>query len=273
MAFRISITKADVQDALTTQGYTNTRAAKLDNLDVAVSTRSVPGDAMDLNSSAQTKVRTEATNALTNQGYTTTRAGYLDRLDVAVSSRAAPGAAMDLVAAAKDAIWNVIIPATPTAGSYGERIKNNLNAAVSTRAVPGDAMDLNASAETKVRTQVDNALAGIGATSARMAKLDYIGSPVTQSGSVAAASNTSGLVVTLDTNNRTVVEVRYTAGAAASFTMECSDDNTTWYTADSFSESAAVTNKIIGYLNGRRYVRFKSPTTGIDLSFQLTALL
>jgi len=273
MAFRAGISKADVQDVMTTQGYTTTRAGNLDRLDVAVSTRAVAGDAMDLNAAAETKVQTQATTALTNQGYTTARAGYLDRLDAAVSSRAAPGAEMDLVAAAKEAIWNVLIPGTPTAGSYGERIKNNLNAAVSTRAVPGDAMDLTAGAEAKVNAQADTALADAGVTVARMTKLDLVGNPVTQSDSVAAASNTTGLTVTLDTGNRTVVEIKYTAGAAASFTVESSDDNSTWYTADSFSESEAVTNKIIGYLNGRRYVRFKSTTTSIDLSFQLTALL
>jgi hypothetical protein len=39
---------ADIQTAMTNQGYTTGRAPGLDNLDVAVSTRSVPGDAMAL---------------------------------------------------------------------------------------------------------------------------------------------------------------------------------------------------------------------------------
>lgn len=165
--------------------------------------------------------------------------------------------------------------ALTTQGYTSARAPNldRLDVAVSTRATVGDAMDLTAGAEAKVRTQADNALAAAGVTSARMAKLDKIAVPVTASGSVTAASNTAGLVVSLDTENRSVVEVRYTASAAASFMMEGSDDNVTWYTAESFSESEPVTDKITGYLNGRRYVRFKSPTTGIDLSFQITALL
>jgi hypothetical protein len=39
---------SDVQTALTNQGYTAARAPSLDNLDAAVTTRAVPGDAMDL---------------------------------------------------------------------------------------------------------------------------------------------------------------------------------------------------------------------------------
>lgn len=42
----------DVQTALNSEGYTSARATNLDNLDVAVSTRAAPGDAMDLNSTA-----------------------------------------------------------------------------------------------------------------------------------------------------------------------------------------------------------------------------
>lgn len=65
---------ADVQTALTNQGYTAARAPNLDNLDAAISS---------LNDLAIADVQT----ALTNQGYTAGRAPNLDNLDVAVSTR------------------------------------------------------------------------------------------------------------------------------------------------------------------------------------------
>lgn len=45
---------ADVQTALTNQGYTAARAPNLDNLDAAVSTRAAPGDAMALTAAERT---------------------------------------------------------------------------------------------------------------------------------------------------------------------------------------------------------------------------
>lgn len=62
--------------ALTNQGLTTTRAAKLDNLDTTVSSRAVSGAAMSINASGITHIGT----ALTNQGLTAARAGYLDNI-------------------------------------------------------------------------------------------------------------------------------------------------------------------------------------------------
>lgn len=46
------LSQADVQAAMTAQGYTAARAPGLDNLDAAVSSRAAPGDAMDLTAAA-----------------------------------------------------------------------------------------------------------------------------------------------------------------------------------------------------------------------------
>ncbi|MEK7848936.1 MAG: hypothetical protein AAB270_08425 [Chloroflexota bacterium] len=340
MPFRISLTKGDVQSALTDQGYTATRAGYLD---AAISSRAAPGAAMALASPYDARLDAAVSTRANGADWTAARAAYLDaaissraapgaamalaspydaRLDAAISSRAAPGAAMDLVAAAKAALWNEAIPGTPTAGSFGEEIKRHkdnltttrvtnldrldaaissrpsgtdwtaaragyLDAAISSRAAPGAAMALaspydarlDAAVSTRASpTDVDTQLGNRGVTTARMAKLDALLDRGINSGSVTAAANTAGLTVSLDTGGgvdraRSVVEVRYTAGAAASFLAEGSDDNTTWYEGDSFSEAAAVTNKLIGYLNTHRYFRFRSPTTGIDLSFEVRALL
>jgi hypothetical protein len=304
--------------------WTATRASYLD---AAISSRAAPGAAMTLTAGERDAIWNTAIPATPAAGsygervknnldatissradgaaYTAARAANLDNLDALISSRAAPGAAMDLVAGAKTAIWNEAIPATPTAGSYGERIKNNLDAtissrpsgadwtatrasyldaAISSRAAPGAAMSLaspyDARLDVAVSSRADGAaytaaraanLDNIGAT--RMARLDLVGAGVSNSGSVAAASNTAGLTVSLDTAERGIVEVRYSCGGAADFYAEGSEDNVTWYEGDSFSEGAAVTDKVVGYLNTFRYFRFRSPTTGIDLTFNIKALL
>ena len=237
MPFRITMRSSDVQQALTDQGYTAARAPNLDRLDANISTRAAPGDILV----------DPATDKIDGS-----------QIDAAISSRAAPGAAMDIVAAARAAIWNELIPATPAAGSFGERVKNNLDAAVSTRATPAD---------------VDTQLGNRRVTITRMAKLDTVSAQARALDSVTAAGNTAGLTVQLDTGYRTVVEIRYSCGGAADFFVEGSDDGITWYVGDSFSEVGAVTDNIVGYLSARRYIRMRSPTTGIDLFFELVALL
>lgn len=282
MPFRISMTKGDVQDAMSSQGYTATRAPKLDQLDAAVSSRAAPGAPMDLTAGAETKVKTQAQGALTDQGYTTTRAPKLDNLDTAVSSRAASGAAMDLVAAARAAIWNELVPGTPDPGSYGERLKNNLDVAVGTRPSGSDYTptraskldNLDAAITTRASpAEVDTKLADRGVTSARMAKMDMMGAAASASG---AADSGAELSVVLDTERRAVVEIRYSRGAGAvtaDFYVEGSEDQATWYEGDHFQETGEVTNKLVGYLNCHRYIRFRSPAVGCTRSGEIRALL
>jgi hypothetical protein len=263
MPFRVTITRADIQTALDAQGLTAARASNLDRLDVPVSSRAAPGAAMTLTPAERDAVGTAIWSRPDTEGGTGSFGARIRaNLDAAVSSRAAPGAAMDLVPAARAAIWNELIPATPASGSYGERVKANLDAAVSSRATPA---------------QVAAELANAGVTAARMARLDFMATVVSNSGSVAAASNTAGLAVSLDTAAagmaRTVIEVRYSAGGPATFVAEGSDDGTTWFVGDQFSEAAAVTDRLTGYLNTHRFFRFRSPTTGIDLSFMVRAVL
>jgi hypothetical protein len=89
------------------------RAALLDNLDAAISSRLA---------AAGYTAPDNATIALI-AGYvdeletrlTTTRAALLDNLDAAVSSRAVAGDAMGLTAGAVDAIWDEVLELTYTA--------------------------------------------------------------------------------------------------------------------------------------------------------------
>ena len=71
---------ADVQTALTNQGYTAARALLIDNLDAAITT--VLAAIAALNNLSQADVQ----SALTAQGYTTVRAALIDNLDAAIST-------------------------------------------------------------------------------------------------------------------------------------------------------------------------------------------
>lgn len=73
------LSQADVQAAMTAQGYTIARAALLDNLDAAIST--VTAAIAALNDLSIADIQT----AMDNQGYTAVRAALLDNLDSAIS--------------------------------------------------------------------------------------------------------------------------------------------------------------------------------------------
>ncbi|MCL0084236.1 hypothetical protein M1N82_01645 [Dehalococcoidia bacterium] len=124
--------------------------------------------------------------------------------------------------------------------------------------------------------EVDATLTTRGLSETGLAKLDNISAQVRAEGNVAAVDNNAGLTVSLDTDFRTVIEVKYSCGAAADFVLEASDDGINWFTADTFSEPAAVpvgSERVRGYNSARRHVRLRSLTTGIDLAFELVAVL
>ena len=95
---------ADIQTALTNQGYTIARATKIDNLDTTVASRSshsasdvttdMDANSIDLNqiladiASLNNVSIVDVQTALTNQGYTIARSTKLDNLDTTISSRA-----------------------------------------------------------------------------------------------------------------------------------------------------------------------------------------
>lgn len=98
--------------------YTAARAAKLDNLDATVSSRSTVTTA---------QVNAEADQALVDAGVTTTVTG---RIDVAVSSRLASGSytAPPTVAAVADAVWDEATTGHTTGGTFGEQVKTDIDA-------------------------------------------------------------------------------------------------------------------------------------------------
>jgi len=93
---------------------------------------------------------------------------------------------------------------------------------------------------------------------------------LTASGNVAAAANTAGLTVSLDCKRHPHVDIYYKLGAAGSIIIEVSADGTTWrpYYSETF---AAAAEDIYKMETGYRYVRIKSTTTGIDITFEISA--
>ena len=157
---------ADVQTAMTNQGYTAARAPKLDNADVVTSSRSAPGDAMDLitDSVDSNALATSAVDELVDGVWNEQLSGHTtigssgeaqNRLDADITSRAAPGDDMGLTANAVDSssldttavdeivdgVWNAPTASYGVAGSAG-LAQGRVDVAVSTRAQAGDAMTL-----------------------------------------------------------------------------------------------------------------------------------
>lgn len=91
------VDQATVQAAMTAQGYTTTRAPKIDQLDAAVSTRATAGQG--LTAGQDTKLTSidsrvdvaVSTRAAPGQGLTSEQAAAMALLDVAVSTRSTPG--------------------------------------------------------------------------------------------------------------------------------------------------------------------------------------
>lgn len=139
-----NLSQADVQAALTAQGYTIARAANLDNLDASIS--SIAALIGALNDLSIVDVQT----AMTAQGYTVARAVLLDNLDATVSS------VITAIAALNDLSITDVQTALTAQGYTAARalLLDNLDALVSSRAVPGDAMDLIASAVTAIDTEL-----------------------------------------------------------------------------------------------------------------------
>jgi len=95
--------------------------------------------------------------------------------------------------------------------------------------------------------------------------------PVSAVDSIAVADNTAGLTVTLDKGGRPFVDVYYNVGSAADIYIEVSTDGTTWRALDSVSPTAAKEETLQYPWVGHRYIRARVPTTGIDITLEISA--
>lgn len=153
--------QGDCQAALDAYGYTSLRSAKLDNLDVAVSTRE-----------SETSASTRATN---NQSEHDTTQSMISSLTVTVDNNA--------IAAA---VWDYLTSDAITTGSFGLLVKTNLNATISSRQSEVDAATRATNNQNEHDTtqalinaldftaDVQSALDTQGYTSLRAARLDNL---------------------------------------------------------------------------------------------------
>jgi len=91
---------------------------------------------------------------------------------------------------------------------------------------------------------------------------------VSASGSVAAASNTAGLAVSVNNDFRDLIHFRVTLGGAGNIYVEASFDGTNFFTMWSKSLTAAGT-LCDWELCGAPYFRIRVPTTGIDVAINI----
>lgn len=147
--------------------------------------------------------------------------------------------------------------------------------------------EIRKTAKDATLSALNNALASVGADSFlttpdnppnldialsahRDALLTELGT-VKASGSIAAADNTAGLTVELNKGARPYVNLKYNVGGACDIYIEVSDDGADWYELDYISVPSATKKAEQFPWIGDSYIRARSPTTGIDITFKLEA--
>jgi len=94
---------------------------------------------------------------------------------------------------------------------------------------------------------------------------------VSTKNSVTAANNDSGLEATLRVWGRSNVNIYYSVSGAATITVEVSNDGSNYYTLDTISTSGAQSEVLQYPFMAWEYVRVRTSTTGIDVTFEITA--
>jgi len=121
-----------------------------------------------------------------------------------------------------------------------------------------------------INSNIDVALS-TRASESTLSTLNDKFSVVSASTTVAAADNTDGVELTLDTGHRKLVHWHVELGDAGEAKVQVSDDGTNWYdTPNSTSLSAAGTWDDWDFI-GFRYVKVVVPTTGIDVTILISA--
>lgn len=151
---------ADVQTALTNQGYTAGRAVNLDYLDADISSRATPGEAMSLTGAERITLTDTIWDELLS-GHTLAGSAGKTLADAAIPPPSAGAIAAE--------VWDTLRSAHTVVGSFGESVRldgagldvsaanevrdailsdstpfagANIDATISSRAEPGEAMDL-----------------------------------------------------------------------------------------------------------------------------------
>jgi len=95
--------------------------------------------------------------------------------------------------------------------------------------------------------------------------------PVSAFGSIVAANNTSGLIVTLYKGGRPNVNIYYNLGGAGNIYIEVSRDGSTWRPFDTITLSGAGSGlKSYGSI-AYPYIRVRTDAVNIDVEFEIVA--
>ena len=115
---------------------------------------------------------------------------------------------------------------------------------------------VSAEVETKVTTKVD---------------LDPYLKPVYNKGSISASENSYGFEVSLNKGGRPNVTIYYKLGDAGDIYVEISLDGSTWRVLDKISLSSAGEGTRVYQAVAYPYIRVRTPTTYIDVEFEVCA--
>jgi len=90
--------------------------------------------------------------------------------------------------------------------------------------------------------------------------------------SIAAADNTAGLELMLYKPSKKYINVYYSVGGAAEIYVEVSVDRSMWRLLDKITTTGAKSDIEQYPWVLYPYVRVRTPTTGIDVEFEIVAL-
>jgi hypothetical protein len=95
--------------------------------------------------------------------------------------------------------------------------------------------------------------------------------PVSVSGSISATDNTAGFSIELNKGGRPNVNIYYSLGGAGTIYLKVSVDCVTWRTLKTYTLSSAGEGMDIVQGVAYPYVRLETPTTGVDVVFEVVA--
>jgi len=94
---------------------------------------------------------------------------------------------------------------------------------------------------------------------------------VNQIFSITSSENTSGLEGILQVDGRSIINIYYSVSDAATIDILVSNDGTNWYLFDSITTSSSKSEVLQYPFMSWRFIKVKTTTTGIDVTFEITA--
>ena len=143
--------------------------------------------------------------------------------------------------------------------------------------------DITPNAQSEIASAVENALSdkygdiGVVITDPLDAygrvrvSIDQDFTPVSAEGSVLAPYNSNGLAIMLQTNGRPNVNVYYSVSGSATIYIQGSNDGVSWKTIYTLSPGGAESNVKVYQGIAYKYIQVATPTTGINVEFEISA--